>query len=194
MKENFRSALDFVMTHECVFEPGHYGDYAHVMSENVKGDRGGLTKFGIDQRSHPNIDIRALDYLGAARIYRDGEWTKCRCDELPTGFDVAVFDCAVNCGCGTAAKMLQKACNIAGAEPALKEDGFIGAKTIAACGRTPNALPRFLILREVRYRDLAAHDHEKKQFLNGWLNRLVDLEIAVNRMTDFRGTTEEVVA
>ncbi|MBA3898487.1 MAG: peptidoglycan-binding protein [Sphingomonadaceae bacterium] len=184
MKENFKAALDFVMAHECVFATGHEGDFSRVMTEDVSGDHGGLTKFGIDQRSHPDINIRALDYLGAARIYRDGEWTKCRCDELPEGFDVAVFDTAVNCGVGTAALMLQRALNDEGAEPPLQEDGFIGPKTIAAAARNRGALMHYLALRDSHYGDLVAENIDLRKFMRGWLNRLGDLTAALTTNGD----------
>src|ERR1700686_3721443 len=98
MKENFQRGLKFVLNHECVFAKGHDGDFNFVVVEDVPGDSGGLTKFGIDQASNPDVNIRALDYDGAARIYQVGEWTKCQCDELPDGYDIAVFDIAVNNG------------------------------------------------------------------------------------------------
>ena len=180
MKGNFNAALAFVMEHECVFAPGHFGEFDHVICENVTGDRGGLTKFGIDQRSHPNIDIKHLDYHGAARLYRDIEWTKCRCDELPSDVDVAVFDTAVNCGCGTAARLLQEGCNQAGADPSLSVDGFIGPKTIAASFKHPDAVYRLLTLRELHYQDLADDNPRLQKFMAGWMNRLSDLQIAVN--------------
>src|SRR5436190_12575968 len=106
MKTNFNNALDFVLAHECVFEHGHYGDLNHVLTEDVPGDHGGLTKFGIDQASHPHVNISTLDFAGARQIYFDNEWTRCRCDELPAGYDIAVFDIAANNGMRKAILML----------------------------------------------------------------------------------------
>jgi lysozyme family protein len=184
MKENFNKSLKFVLDHECVFEKGHYGDMAHVITENVPGDSGGLTKFGIDQASHPHINIRALDYSQAAQIYRDGEWTRCRCDELPAGYDLAVFDIAVNMGTGTAAKMLQQALNEGTDEPKIEVDGFIGPKTIstalrAAADPRNNAMAEFLKLRQSRYFAIVHNHPSQKKFLNGWLDRCHDLARAI---------------
>jgi lysozyme family protein len=180
MNDNFKLALKFVMDHECVFGKGHYGDMAHVICEDVSGDSGGLTKFGIDQASHPQINIRALDYSQAAQIYRDNEWTRCRCDELPDGYDIAVFDIAVNNGMGTAVKLLQQALNKAGAEPPLQVDGFIGAKTIAAAKRIGDAgLTPLLQARLQRYYDIVHAHPSQKKFLNGWIDRNHDLTRAV---------------
>jgi lysozyme family protein len=181
MKENFKAALKFVMDHECVFAKGHYGDYAHVISEDVPGDSGGLTKFGIDQASHPNININHLDYSGAAAIYHDQEWTSCRCDELPAGYDIAVFDIAVNNGRGTAAKLLQLALNrVVASNPLLVVDGFIGAKTIAAATASgEKGLATLLQLRAQRYFDIVHNHPTQKKFLNGWIDRNNDLSRAV---------------
>jgi lysozyme family protein len=43
-----------------VFKDGHDGDFAFAIAERDPDDPGGLTKFGIDQRSHPTVDINAL--------------------------------------------------------------------------------------------------------------------------------------
>lgn len=181
MKSNFKAALDFVLAHECVFLPGYQGDYAHVVAEHNPHDRGGLTKYGIDQRSHPHINIRALTFEQARQIYHDGEWTKCRCDELPAGYDIAVFDIAVVNGMGTAAKMLQRALNDhIDAATALQVDGFIGPKTIAAAERIGAAgFPQLIISRANRFNAIAANDESQHVFLRGWLNRNTDLGLAL---------------
>src|SRR5512140_3051467 len=49
----FQRAIDFVLPHEEAFAPGHHGDERYVVAEKSKGDAGGLTKYGIDQKSHP---------------------------------------------------------------------------------------------------------------------------------------------
>jgi lysozyme family protein len=66
-----------------------------------------------------NISDKELE-----QIYRSGYWNKCRCDELPTGIDYAVFDAAVNSGPGRGAKWLQAAVGA-------KQDGNIGPKTLS---------------------------------------------------------------
>ncbi len=169
MNENFLRAVHFVLMHESVFAPGHDGDLAHVVTEDVPGDSGGLTKYGIDQASHPHVDIRGLTLDAAIAIYRGGEWAKCRCEDLPEGFDVVVFDIAVNNGVGTAVRILQRAVGV-------DVDGFIGPKTIAAAisgGR--DALKRMLIARQSHYYDIVTWHPGDAKFLKGWLNRNNDL-------------------
>ncbi len=188
MQRNFKNALAFVMAHECVFARGHSGDMSYVIPENVSGDRGGLTKFGIDQRSHPHVNIKALDYSQATEIYRREYWARVRADELPAGYDLAMFDIAVNNGPGKAALILQRALNNAGAVPSLAEDGFIGPRTIAAATKMgEKGLEFVFIAREQLYHDLAEHPVNKK-FLRGWLNRNHDLQRAVAHQLETTGT------
>lgn len=52
----FDKFIKFVFTHENVL-----GKDGKVVPENVAGDNGGLTKYGIDQASHPGVDIAGLN-------------------------------------------------------------------------------------------------------------------------------------
>lgn len=61
-------------------------------------DPGGLTKFGISQRSYPQLDIRALTIEQAKAIYYEDYWLKAGCDQLEEALAILVFDCAVNQG------------------------------------------------------------------------------------------------
>jgi lysozyme family protein len=62
-------------------------------------DPGGLTKWGICQRSYPDLDIRALTESDAREIYRRDYWDACKCDELPWPLSLYVFDAAINQAC-----------------------------------------------------------------------------------------------
>jgi lysozyme family protein len=181
MKGNFTRSLDFVLRHECVYAPGHDNDFNFVVCEDVPGDTGGLTKFGIDEASHPGIDIRDLTLDRATGIYRNGEWVDCRCDELPAGIDTATFDCAVNNGVAVSGILLQRAINGCGRRVAV--DGEIGPETIqaAAAARRSDLQSRMLELRRERYADIILHNPGDAKFLKGWLNRVDDLEAFLNR-------------
>jgi lysozyme family protein len=89
MKENWDKALNFVLAHE----GGLVDD---------KNDPGGLTNFGICQRSYPELDIRNLTKFEAGQIYRSDYWDKIGGDDLVWPLDICVFDTAVNCGRGRA--------------------------------------------------------------------------------------------
>jgi lysozyme family protein len=56
-------------------------------------------------------------------MYKQKYWDKIHGDDLPSGVDLAVFDCCVNSGPGRASKMLQKVLGVA-------QDGAIGAQTL----------------------------------------------------------------
>lgn len=114
----FQEAVEFILKHE-----GGLSDDAQ--------DSGGLTKFGISQKSYPDLDIRSITREQAIAIYKKDYWDKCRCSELPHGIDLLVMDSAVNQGPTAAIRMLQKAVRVTA-------DGVIGPTTIkvtTAAGR-----------------------------------------------------------
>ena len=115
MKENFDKCLEMLLHHE--------GGY--VWHEE---DPGGETNLGVTKKVYQDwggtkemIDLTVED---VAPIYKKNYWDRCKCDELSSGLDWAVFDWAVNSGTRRVSKALQKAC---GAE----RDGVIGNKTLA---------------------------------------------------------------
>lgn len=169
----FSPVVEWLLPHETVFAPGHYGDYNFAVPECVPGDRGGLTKFGIDQRSHPSVNIRELTFDQAVMIYLHDYWLPCRAEEFPPGYGEVIFDIRVNGGNGP--RLLQEAmasvgCYIGAA------DGIIGPKTKAAMAQAgTGGLKEFLLKRRERYINLAENDPSDAQFLDGWLNRNHDL-------------------
>src|SRR6266436_4597543 len=60
-------------------------DWEGRIFENDPDDPGGATKFGIDQRSHPNVDIRNLTESQALDIYWS-EWIRDGCDKLSSPY------------------------------------------------------------------------------------------------------------
>lgn len=132
--------------------------------ENDPDDPGGATKFGIDQRSHPEVNIRTLTKEKAAGIYWNEYWTKCRAHEMPARVGEVVANIAVNAGHGRASKWLQAAVGAT-------VDGVIGRQTLAAAWQADHgAVVRALLDRtEAHYRSIAKGRLAK--FLTGWLNR-----------------------
>lgn len=140
-----------------------------VTYEDDPDDPGGATKYGIDQRSHPDEDIRHLTRERAAEIYREAYWGRVRAAELPPGVGEVVANIAVNCGYGRAIKWLQSAVGAT-------VDGVIGNDTLRRVGAEPDdmALARALIVRtQQHYHDIAKGRLAK--FLPGWTNRNNDL-------------------
>lgn len=107
-------------------------------------DGGGLTRFGISQDNHPNVDVKSLTKDQAIAIYRAKYWDAIGADRLPDSIREMAFDSAVNQGVG----FTNKALDISGGDPA-----------------------RFLQMRENQYK-LVAENPKKAKYLNGWLNRL----------------------
>jgi lysozyme family protein len=133
--------------------------------ENVPGDPGGPTKYGIDQRSHPTVNIRSLTKEQAKEIYRREYWAAIAGDKLPPRTAWAMMDSGVNCGRTTAARWLQTVLGVT-------VDGRIGPITLAAAAKADDAglAASILDIRQRHYRALGAKPNFKK-FLNGWLNR-----------------------
>ena len=119
MKENLLPAMTALLKHEGGFV-------------NLPSDPGGMTNLGVTQRvweewvGHPvdEKEMRSLTPEKVAPMYKQKYWDKIRGDDLPSGVDMAVFDCCVNSGPGRAAKLLQKVLG-------LTEDGAIGPNTLA---------------------------------------------------------------
>jgi lysozyme family protein len=120
MERNFPEAL----AHTLKFEGGW---------ANHPNDPGGATMKGVTHKTYASYlgrdvtheELRAISDEHLADIYRKRYWNACRCDELPDGLDLAVFDTAVNTGPAQAARLLQRIVGV----PA---DGGIGPKTMAA--------------------------------------------------------------
>ena len=138
-----------------------------------KNDPGGLTNFGIDRRSHPDVDIRALTRDQAIEIYRQSYWLKSQADKLPPALAVIYADSAVNQGLGAAARLLQTACGVG-------VNGIIGPATLAALVRLAareaangkslaQLVDEFASRRAVRYADA----NKFASFDLGWMRRLM---------------------
>lgn len=98
MKSTWPIALKHVLKYE--------GGYV-----NHPLDPGGATNFGIIQRTYdawnkkhfkPLQDVRHISQEEVASIYQTEYWIPVGCEDLPAGFDMCVFDAAVNCGVGRA--------------------------------------------------------------------------------------------
>lgn len=139
--------------------------------EDVPGDDGGATKYGIDAESHPEVNIKNLTLEGAKEIYLQ-EWRNCLANDLSYPLNIVYFNYHVNAGPSRANKLLQAALG-------LPQDGIIGPASKAAISiikdykavgiRVVNAADEF-------YRGLAKSVSHDAQFLQGWINRDTDLK------------------
>jgi lysozyme family protein len=134
---------------------------------NDPDDPGGETHFGISARAYPLLNIRALTYGDALKIYRRDYWDPIGLEALPPALGMAVFDGAVNSGPHQAVRLLQDTLGVRG-------DGTIGPDTIRAAMAAPNLLPHYLAERAFFY----AHLINREKYLRGWFRRLFKLQDA----------------
>lgn len=149
-------------------------------------DRGGRTNQGITQQTYDAYRMRrgyALKDvwdIGAnevKEIYLSGFWTPLCCGQLPKGLDIAVFDWGVNTGVKRAARHLQTALGMHGADV----DGVIGAKTLTyvhdavTSDEVDQVIRRFNDLRLNFYKGLVANDKTQERFIKGWTNRVASV-------------------
>jgi lysozyme family protein len=114
--------------------------------ENDPDDPGGATKFGIDQRSHPAVNIRDLTEEQADEIYSE-EWNSDNCERLPFPLGEVYFNACVNVGKYRADQLM--------------------AKTRSA--------GTFLDAQQAFYERLAEAKPKSAKYLKGWTNRTNDL-------------------
>ena len=153
-----------------------------VKAENVPGDRGGLTKYGISEKAYPNVDIKNLTYDDAVQIYSRTVWPGSKADILPRLFAFLVFDFYTTSG-GNAWRCLQR--TVAAYKPktytARWDDGVFGNATLQATLDAANtdlktrmALLNDFTTRRIKfYHDIVDNDSSQKKFLDGWNKRAV---------------------
>ena len=130
---------------------------------NHPADPGGLTKYGISKRSYPTLDIAGLTLDDAKALYRRDYWQVLHGDQLPSGLDLLMLDCAINQGPVTAIKLLQRTLRI-------QDDGIIGPETLSAAAvAMPGLLDAFAAERALRYE----LNPNEATFGRGWYRRLL---------------------
>lgn len=162
MKHNWDEALKHILKYE--------GGYV-----NHPDDPGGMTNLGVTKRVWEEWtgkpageqEMRSLTPAMVSPLYKKRYWDAVRGDDLPSGVDLCVFDCAVNAGVSRASKFLQQAIGV----PA---DGVIGPKTLAAVTAKPaeEVIEAFCDLREAHFKSLSTFN----VFGKGWMNRLNSVE------------------
>ena len=142
-------------------------------------DPGGATMKGVTLKTYSVHlgrqatveELKAIPEEHLLAIYGQGYWDKCRCDDLPSGLDVCVFDWAVNSGPRRAVRALQE---LAGVTP----DGDVGPKTLAAVASwwgyygPKTCIAMYQNERMEYLEDLPTF----KVFGNGWTKRVIDME------------------
>lgn len=142
MTDRFLRFVPFIFKWET-----EYNKDGSVRTEHDPDDPGGTTRYGIDQRSHPNVNIESLTKEQATDIYYS-EWVDAGSEDMAPGLGEVYFNACVNAGQGRAAKLMAESNGIASA---------------------------FLDAQEGFYRRLAAQKPRMSKYLKGWLNRTRDL-------------------
>lgn len=163
-RDRFEACLPIVLLHE----GGYVDDPA---------DPGGATNYGISLRAARGFgsladvdgdgdvdadDILLLTPAQAGAIYKAHYWAPLRCEALPAGVDLVVFDIGVNAGPRAAVLMLQRALTV-------KVDRVLGPQTLAAAAlaEARTVIDRMAALRAEHYRALPGYP----RFGRGWLRR-----------------------
>lgn len=150
----------------------HEGGYV-----NHPKDPGGETNLGVTKRVYEEwggtkemVDLEVAD---VAPIYEKNYWGRTKCDDLPSGLDLCVFDFAVNAGPGRAAKYLQEMIGTT-------VDGGIGPNTLRALGNyiesegTAAAIENYQEMRQRYYERLSTFE----TFGKGWTRRVQETTAA----------------
>lgn len=166
MKGNFDACLNQVLHHEGGFV-------------NHPKDPGGMTNLGVTKQTyedwigHPVTEkiMRSLTFSHVRALYKAKYWDMVKCDDLPQGLDLCVFDFAVNAGPNRAARYLQK---LVGAEA----DGQIGPKTLSLTTQFIRGNGRDYAV--MSYQDSRREYYKLLKtfptFGKGWLRRVSEIE------------------
>jgi lysozyme family protein len=157
MKENFDKCLKMILHHE--------GGYVWH-----KLDPGGETNLGVTKRVYEEWggqkNMKDLTVEDVAPIYKKNYWGRAKCDQLPSGLDLAVFDWSVNSGVGRAVKKLQKMIGTVA-------DGGIGPNTLKTLEEyirhhgLETTIENYKDIRQAFYRSLSTFN----TFGKGWTRR-----------------------
>ena len=168
MKENYQHCLEMILHHE--------GGYV-----NHPKDPGGETNLGVTKRVYEDFggekDMKDLLVEDVAPIYEKNYWGRMKCDDIPNGLDLCVFDFGVNAGTGRSAKYLQRMIGTVA-------DGGIGPNTLKAlkvyCDTegVESAIATYTEVRQEFYESLSTFD----TFGKGWTRRNKETELEAFKM------------
>ena len=163
--ENYQKCLEMILHHE--------GGYV-----NHPKDPGGETNLGVTKRVYLRWcmeqdlytkDMKDLQVKDVAPIYERNYWGRLKCDDIPTGLDLCLFDFGVNAGTGRAAKYLQRLIGTVA-------DGGIGPNTLKALDEfiskqehgVKDVILKYQAARQDYYESLSTFE----TFGKGWTRRV----------------------
>ena len=174
---NFRKCLSIILHHE--------GGWA-----NHPRDPGGMTNLGVTKKVYEEwvghkvneAIMRKLTPDLVAPLYKKKYWDVMKCDGIPRGLDLCVFDFGVNAGTNRSARYLQRLVGVA-------EDGQIGPKTLIALTKKTasdgvgSLIDQFQEARRSYYKKLPTF----ATFGRGWLRRVDEVCTDALLMTKVSG-------
>ena len=156
--ENYQKCLEMILHHE--------GGYV-----NHPKDPGGETNLGVTKRVYEEFggtkDMKDLTVEDVAPIYEKNYWGRMKCDGIPSGLDLCVFDFGVNAGTGRSAKFLQTLIGTTA-------DGGIGPNTLSKLADyiddngVEDTIKNFQAERQSYYESLSTFE----TFGKGWTRRV----------------------
>ena len=166
----------------------HVLDLEGRVCEDVPGDGGGPTKWGITIGDYAESVGKRVPARGThdfevmkkalfdsnpswiKSIYRKNYWDKVRGDDLPSGVDWVVADFGINSGVSRGVKLLQRLCGTS-------ETGLMDDATIAASRVHPSAdMINVYCDERIRFLNgIVSSRPSQRKFLNGWLSRVGDV-------------------
>ncbi len=175
MDDSFDASLEFTLVEEGGFT-GNPRDSRFASNHGITLSR--LRRFVRD----PGLSVEAIAHVPCATvraIYLSDFWNRSRCDALPPGIDLMVFDHAVDAGPDRAGRALQ----LAVGQNREGVDGAIGPDTIgrASFMDTLTLIDALTAMQRTGYRQMAAFG----LFGDSWLARLARRRAAaLNLMTE----------
>jgi lysozyme family protein len=158
--ENYQKCLEMILHHE--------GGYV-----NHPKDPGGETNLGVTKRVYEDFggtkDMKDLTVEDVAPIYEKNYWGRMKCDSIPSGLDLCVFDFGVNAGTGRSAKFLQTMIGTTA-------DGGIGPNTLSKLSDyidengIEDTIKNFQAERQSYYEGLGTFE----TFGKGWTRRVTE--------------------
>lgn len=139
---------------------------------NDPADHGGLTKYGISQKSYPDLNIAALSRYDAQAIFYRDFWQAYSLDSLCSKskhLTFRIFIMGVLCGMTESIKLAQAAVNLLSDQAPVAVDGKLGPATFMALQNFRNPAALVAAHKILIGQHLIAIG--QKRFLAGWLVR-----------------------